>query len=433
MKFNKTKLIYKKYHQYYFLFFTILITLTAGFLRFFHLGTIEKYIFDETYYVKDSIHLWKYGHEKGFVVHPPFGKWLIGIGIHLFNDPFGWRFMSALFGTLTIFLIILLIKRLFNNNVIALISGLFLAFDTVNISMSRVAMLDIFVCFFALLSVYLFTFKKNIIYILLTGIAIGLCISCKTIGVFLLLSFLILLLIKKKWKSSIILCISSVITYFLSWWGWFFTHKGYDRYSYINNIFNSRNFISKTLTALGSFFHYQKDMIVTAADITEKHSYGSAPYQWFFNIRPTQMYYAETNCSVGGKMIACVQDVVALNNPALYLLSIIAIIFLVILFIKHKNYKLLLILMPIIVFYIPWFAFFKRTMFEFYLTPLTPFIAATIPIAISYLKKKSIRIIFFCFVTILIICLSIYFYPVVSGLTISQNYWQKLMWFNNWI
>jgi len=42
--------------------------------------------------------------EPTFVVHPPLGKWIIGIGLHLFGNTssFGWRFSSAVFGVLLV-------------------------------------------------------------------------------------------------------------------------------------------------------------------------------------------------------------------------------------------------------------------------------------------------------------------------------------------
>ncbi len=102
-------------------------TLLAGFLRFWHLGTPHAFLFDETYYAKDAWSLWHHGYVTGYVdkrqrqdpgrqprtgsgpsqpsmiVHPEVGKWLIGLGEHLFGmDPAGWRVASAVVGTLMV-------------------------------------------------------------------------------------------------------------------------------------------------------------------------------------------------------------------------------------------------------------------------------------------------------------------------------------------
>ena len=59
-------------------------------LRLWNLNLPKGYIFDEIYYVKNANSLIKNGVELNstgeaeFVVHPPLGKWLIGIGIKIF-------------------------------------------------------------------------------------------------------------------------------------------------------------------------------------------------------------------------------------------------------------------------------------------------------------------------------------------------------------
>jgi 4-amino-4-deoxy-L-arabinose transferase-like glycosyltransferase len=87
----------------------ILIALASFVLRLINLGSTKGYIFDEVYYVDGARDLLKYGVEVSgsapeFIVHPPVGKWLIGAGIAIFGDnEFGWRFATALIGTLLIF------------------------------------------------------------------------------------------------------------------------------------------------------------------------------------------------------------------------------------------------------------------------------------------------------------------------------------------
>ena len=80
----------------------------AGVLRFVDLTHPPGKIFDEIYYATEGHDLFTHGVEWNaasntgdFVVHPPLGKWIIGLGDWLFeNNSFGWRFMPAVFGTL---------------------------------------------------------------------------------------------------------------------------------------------------------------------------------------------------------------------------------------------------------------------------------------------------------------------------------------------
>ncbi len=86
-------------------------------IRLWRLSLPTGYVFDEVYYAKNANSLLSSAVELDaqgqaeFVVHPPFGKWLIAIGIRFFgNEEFGWRFASAIFGTLSILLIYLILR-----------------------------------------------------------------------------------------------------------------------------------------------------------------------------------------------------------------------------------------------------------------------------------------------------------------------------------
>lgn len=164
------------------------VGLLAGFLRFWHLGRLFwmndpsgrnlgagtftgtfpdkdsgciRYfqdIFDETYYHHDALALLRHGVEqncqntdKGFVVHPPLGKWLIAGGIKLFGDnPLGWRFAAAVAGTVSVVILVRLARRLFGSTLLGGFAGLLLTLDGLEFVLSRVALLDIFLMFFEL-------------------------------------------------------------------------------------------------------------------------------------------------------------------------------------------------------------------------------------------------------------------------------------------
>ena len=136
-----------------------IITAFALLLRLWRLNQPKGYIFDEVYYAKNANSLIKHGVELNstnqaeFIVHPPLGKWLIGIGIKVFgNNEFGWRISAALIGSAAVVVIYLLALKLFNSIFLAATSATLLALDGLNLVMSRVALLDIFLMFFILLA-----------------------------------------------------------------------------------------------------------------------------------------------------------------------------------------------------------------------------------------------------------------------------------------
>lgn len=153
------------------------ITLLAAVLRLWDLGSPHSLVFDETYYVKDSWTLLHLGYEASwpqnadvqfnagavggyeanvpeFVAHPPFGKWLISVGLAIFGaqNSVGWRISTAVLGTLAVLLVYCIAKGLFRSTLIASIAGGLMAIDGTAIVMSRVALLDNSVMFLALLA-----------------------------------------------------------------------------------------------------------------------------------------------------------------------------------------------------------------------------------------------------------------------------------------
>ena len=153
----------------------ILVVILAAALRLWNLGHPHSLVFDETFYVKDAWTLVNNGYEStwpenadalfaagnsmifmtdaSFVVHPPLGKWLIGLGMIALGPEsgWGWRITTVIMGVLAVILIMLIAKKLFGSLVLATIAGFLLAIDGHAIVMSRVALLDNYVMFFALL------------------------------------------------------------------------------------------------------------------------------------------------------------------------------------------------------------------------------------------------------------------------------------------
>ena len=143
----------------------LLVTAIAALIRFPGLGNPPGLSFDEIYYAKDAYSLWHTGYEQNwsagadagiiagtdpasfmsgaeYVVHPPLGKWVIGIGEQLFGmNAFGWRFMSALVGCLSVLVLARIARRLTRSDVLGGLAGLFLAVDGLAIVMSRFALL----------------------------------------------------------------------------------------------------------------------------------------------------------------------------------------------------------------------------------------------------------------------------------------------------
>jgi dolichyl-phosphate-mannose-protein mannosyltransferase len=149
---------------------TLIITILAGFTRFWALGfppgqnAIPKngMNFDEVYYAVEAQEMLRYGYEDNrgylFIVHPPLGKWLIAAsewfqgaingGHHTSNDylsnSLGWRIAPALFGCLGVIMLSRIVRRMMRSNLFGFIAGLLMAMEGMSLVLARTAILDIF-------------------------------------------------------------------------------------------------------------------------------------------------------------------------------------------------------------------------------------------------------------------------------------------------
>ena len=159
-------------------------TVLGFILRVWGVGSPHAIIFDEVYYVHDSLDLHKYGVEldstggdqtPGYVVHPPLGKWMISLGYYFFHihqsvynpaavgsngkiqpftydGAFAWRISSVVFGSLAILFLARAARRMTRSNLLGTIAGLLLALDGLEFVQSRLALLDIFLMFWIVAS-----------------------------------------------------------------------------------------------------------------------------------------------------------------------------------------------------------------------------------------------------------------------------------------
>jgi dolichyl-phosphate-mannose-protein mannosyltransferase len=404
------------------------ITIIMGFaitLRLWQLNLPKGYIFDEVYYAKNAASLITDGvelNEQGaaeFVVHPPLGKWLIGLGIKLFgNNEFGWRIIAAVVGSTSILIIYLIVQRLFNSLFLSNIAAALFALDGLHLVMSRVALLDIFLMFFMLLAFYLIL-RDNL---WLSGVAIGLAAATKWSAVF-VIPFLILLTINigranfATWGKRVTqFVITPIGTYLLSWSGWFISSKGWARDSG-SNLFSS-------------LWNYHVQIMNFHRGLTEQHTYAANPWSWLVLGRPTSFYYESTkNC--GAK--SCSQEILAIGTPILWWAGIFAIAITVGLFLTNRDRVSAFILAGIAGTYLPWFFIQNRTTFYFYAVAIFPFIVLSLINVFNWaLNNQMNRKLIYGFVIVVGINF-LYFLPIFIGLNIPYVDWLARMWLPSWI
>ena len=394
-------------------------------IRLWRLSLPTGYIFDEVYYAKNANSLLSSAVELDaqgqaeFVVHPPFGKWLIAIGIRFFgNEEFGWRFASAIFGTLSILLIYLIVKKLFNSEFLSITAALLMAFDGLNLVMSRVALLDIFLMFFILLSIY-FLIINNL---WLSGSAIGLALSIKWSAAFLIPLVILFVVVYNKVTFRNLFKVISQFTllpisiYFASWSGWIFSSQGWARQSE-SNVF-------------ASLWNYHLQILDFHQGLDDKHAYQANPWSWLVLGRPTSFYY-ESPSDCGAEK--CAQEILAIGTPLLWWISIFAVAITFGFLVTKLERAAAIILLGFAGTYLPWFFIQSRTTFYFYSISTLPFLILALIYCFNQLLNSAIYRKYIISFVILVAINFIYFLPIYLGISIPYSQWLSRMWFESWI
>ncbi|WP_309128982.1 phospholipid carrier-dependent glycosyltransferase [Microbacterium sp.] len=475
------------------------VTLLAAVLRLTNLGHPHEIMFDETYYVKDAWSLWSLGYEAkwgddadaqlpqgdtsalqtagSFVVHPPLGKWIIALGMAIAGpgSSFGWRFTTALLGTLTVLLVYLIALRLTGSRGYATIAGGLLAIDGLGIVMSRIALLDGILTFFLLLG-FLFVLidRERTIPLLETaragevdplagpvlwarpwliaaGVALGAASAVKWSGLYALAVLGVYAVVTDAlarrragivlWPtdaafrqgpvSFLLLVGPALLTYLASWTGWLATSGGYDRGSDAN--------------PLAALWNYHEAMFGFHVGLVSGHPYASPAWQWPLLLRPTAIWVADDPAPCGtGHCIAVTSSV---PNPLIWYGGVAAVVFLLYLFVRGlidrapASPAVTYPLVGLLATYVPWLLIPQRTIFQFYTVVMAPFLILALVVALRAIagaaddalcrRQAGQRtvVVFLVFV----VGVSAFYYPVWTGWSVPYPFWLIHNWMPGWI
>ena len=417
----------------------LLIALASFVLRLFNLSSPNGFIFDELYYVDGAQDFLNFGVEvtgasPEFIVHPPVGKWLIASGIAIFGDnEFGWRFATAIFGTLLILLFARLVHVLFYSPVLTALAAGLMSSDGLLLVHSRTALLDLFLTFFTLLGIYLWSRNRH----WWAGLAFGFAIGCKWSAIYFIAVIIFITLYRilvtqdirqtprKIAKTLASFALLSLLVYTITWMGWFLSNRGWDRQSSNNPII--------------ALVKYHSEMLGFHIDLTEKHPYQSNPIGWLVMVRPTSFFYESPK---GCGSDDCAREVLALGTPFLWWIGTVAIIFVIRYWIKSLQNRTTdpaatIVVIGLVAGYLPWFALPERTMFSFYAIIIEPFLILAIIYCAKLLLDSRLKpvvsqgIVVGGF-TLILLCF-LYFLPLYTGQLITYEQWQARMWFDSWI
>ncbi|GAA4569642.1 dolichyl-phosphate-mannose--protein mannosyltransferase [Planotetraspora kaengkrachanensis] len=430
----------------------LIVAVFGGILRFDRLGTPNAVVFDETYYAKDAFSTITHGVERqfvdgadalmlggntqifktcapaeqcgAFVAHPPLGKWMIGIGEWLFGlTPFGWRFMAALVGTASLFILARVARRLTRSTLLGCLAGFLLALDALHFVLSRTALLDVFLMFwvlagFACLVVDRDRGRERLVdwyqssavtapwprlglrpWRLAAGLCLGAALATKWTGAFFILAFTIMALLwdagarraiglprpyrtawRLDWPLGVAWTVAvPVVTWVASYAGWFATDKGWGR-NWEQATSNGWAFF--VFDSLRSWMGYQDQVLGFHEGLTVHHDYQSWPWQWPLLLRPVSFHYQTPTGGCGADM--CSSAVLATGTPVIWLGALGALLALIVWYFSTRDWRAGAVLGAYLAGWLPWFYFAMadhRTMFLFYALPMVPFMILAIVLA----------------------------------------------------
>ena len=488
------------------------VVLVAAFTRLWNLGHPHSLVFDETFYVKDAWTLTNLGYEgswpaeadasfnagntdiyttdPSFIVHPPLGKWIIGLGMQALGseNPVGWRIATAITGILAVILLMLVAKLLFRSTVLATLAGFLFAIDGNAIVMSRMALLDNYVMFFALvgflavlldrqwsavrLAAWIAQREKHgratdwgpmmwwRPWLILAGVAFGATAAVKWNGIYFLAAFAVYTLVVdalarrraglplwfsgtvlKQAPATFLLTVPvAIVVYLSTWTGWFLSDKGYDR-QWAEGAGNAwTGILAWVPHSLQSLWHFETSVYAYHVGEDRPHAYQANPLTWLLMIRPTSMYYQSVGAGTDGCTSLCGESITGIANPVIWWAATAAALYLVYRLIRFREWRVGLVLAGLGAGYLPWLLYLNRTVFQFYTIAFEPYLILALvtvmgillgkPDDPSWRRMSGIRlvVIFLAIATVV----SIFFWPLWTGTQVDYWFIVAHWWLPTW-
>jgi dolichyl-phosphate-mannose--protein O-mannosyl transferase len=494
----------------------LLVTAFGTFLRFDRLRVPRALVFDETYYAKDAWSILQHGVELKlvnnantliqaghtnifaacngtsscgeYVVQPEMGKLLIAVGEWLFGlNSFGWRFASAVFGSLAILLICRIARRMTRSTLLGCIAGLLMSLDGLEFVLSRTGILDIFLMFFVLAAFGCMVIDRDVSrarlaelvaagsaggfargtgprlgirrWRLAAGIFLGLATATKWDAAWYIVGLAALgtawdigarrtaglrSFVRGALRDALWLPVTFIViplaVYLASWSGWFATSTGYDR------DYAQQNGVHTPIPALYSLYQYHREAIQFGLGLRLPHPYQSQPWDWLLVTRPVAFFYQCYTGPVAGPSHYCPknysgsewsQEVLALGTPAIWWGSMLALLFCLGWWLLHRDWRAGAVLLGVIAGWAPWFPLVSRTKFYYYALEFEPFLILSIVLCLGLILGPATagvlrRSVGAGLVGAYVLCVLLmfwYFYSILGGKVIPYQDWLSHMWY----
>lgn len=387
----------------------------------------DQTIFDEIYHGRTA-----YEFLHGLPIyentHPPLGKTLISVGIAVFGmNPFGWRFMCVVFGSLMVPFIYLFGLRLTGKTRYACLAAVLLGTDFMHFTLSRIATIDIIVAFFILgmfYFMYAFVSSEKRRYLLLAGLFTGFGCATKWTGIYALFGLFIVFLLwmigkirkigvkRETRRYWFVLCLQCIGCFVLLP----FTIYTLSYIPFVR-VYPDQNLLQHVFSNGELMLSYHKATIFD-------HPYASPWYSWLFDWKPlldSREYLAGDKVSV----------IATFGNPVLYFAGLFAYGRELWRTFRHREKSAAVLVLYYTVMLLPWI-FIRRTVFIYQYYVCSVVLVLLLCHSISKKEGRYEKIAYWGLFAASVL-LFVLFYPVISGLVVPAAYIRQVIpWLPNW-
>ena len=407
------------------------------------------------------------------------GEWLFGV-----DSSWGWRFASAVVGTLAILMVGRVARRLFGSTTLGATASLLLAVDGQEFVHSRTGILDIFVMFWALAAFCCLVIDRDQARARLAErmarpgadpakspwlgmrwwrvagvVCLGLDTGVKWSGIYFSVAFLAMSMLwdlsarrasgVQHWIRGTVLvdwlqaagtAALIPIVYVATWVGWFVTPGGWDRQ------WAAQHPAAPTWRwvpdALRSLLHYHAEMLHFNLTLQTPHPYQSNPWSWLVLGRPTAFFYEKhTAGQAGCRVVECSQAITPIGNPVIWWGGTLALGVLLFRWALARDWRAGAVLAGFAGGYLPWFLYQNRTIFTFYAVAFVPWVVLAVTYCLGLIlgpsnaapERHRAGALAAGTVVFAAVMMFWFFYPILSAEVIPKGAWAARMWLPSWI
>lgn len=390
----------------------------------------SKPFFDEVHYLPAARAILALSHPAN-PEHPPLAKELIALGIAVLGDmPLGWRLPSALFGALALFAAMRALWFASFSRFATIAFGVLLATAFPLFVQARIAMLDVFMCAFVQVALWMCAgaVRENETArwrLAVAGVALGCAMASKWNAIPLAaLPGLAFLVVRAKSAGRLFLAsrrgapvggmtlieaglwlgVVPLLTYALTYWP---------------NLLYARDAIGP-----GGFIDLQARMLRLQEQVVQPHTYQSVWYEWVSNWRAIWYLYEEVDGARRGVML--------IGNPLTMLLGLPALAWCGWAGLFRQRWDALAVAVLYTVSLGLWIVAAKPVQFYYHYLLPSCFLMAALALALDALWKRGRR-----WAPLLVLAgsaaLFAFFWPILTAAPLEGPYpFTRWTWLDSW-